>query len=93
MPTHITQVEDRERGRTVLHIRGEMALDDAILIEKIAESAFLDGGQPITIDLADLGLLDSDAAAVLKRLSERPGFEIEGIEIFIQSTINDAERK
>ncbi len=92
MPTHITQVEDTERRRTILHVRGEMALEDAILIEKIAEGAFTDAEHTITIDLADLALLDSDAAAILKRLSERPGFEIEGTEIFLQSIVNHAER-
>jgi hypothetical protein len=36
MPTNITQVEDPERNKTILHVEGEMFLDDALLLEKIA---------------------------------------------------------
>ncbi|MGI8556316.1 MAG: STAS domain-containing protein [Pyrinomonadaceae bacterium] len=91
MPTTITQIEDAERGKTILRIEGEMFLDDAILLEKIALQMRADGVKNLTLDLADLHFLDSDSAPVLKRLEQEHGFEIEGMEFFLQSMINDAE--
>ena len=44
------------------------------------------------IDLADLDFLDSESAAVLKRLVASDGIELNGIEIFLQSAIDLAER-
>lgn len=91
MPTNITQIEDAERGKTILRIEGEMFLDDAILLEKIALQMRADGVKNLTLDLADLHFLDSDSAPVLKRLEQEHGFEIEGMEFFLQSMINDVE--
>ena len=93
MPTNINQTRDDIRGVTVLRVDGEMFLDDAVLIEKIANCIRQETGDTVSIDIADLDLLDSDAAPILKRLAERPGFEIEGMEIFRQSIVDHAERR
>lgn len=69
-----------------------MLLDDAILLEKVAICLTDQNENKIVIDLADLDFLDSDAASVLKRLEDTKGCEIEGIEIFLQSAVNMAER-
>jgi hypothetical protein len=74
MPTNITQIEDMERGRTILRVSGELMLEDAILLEK-------------------MHFMDSDSAQVLKRLEREHGFEIEGLEIFLQTIVNAAENK
>ena len=68
MPTQITQVEDLDRDKTILHVEGEMFLDDAILLEKIALGVRDELGRNITLDLADLDLLDSESAPILKRM-------------------------
>ena len=93
MATHITKSEANEPHRTLLRVTGEMLLDDAILLERIAMDAHDNTGEPVTLDLADLDFLDSESAAVLRRLSERPGFRIEGMEIFLQSVINEVEKR
>jgi len=67
-------------------------LDDALLLEKIAIEMRTDYGTDLTIDLADLDFLDSESAPVLKRLEREHGFKIEGMEIFLQSAIDSAER-
>jgi anti-anti-sigma regulatory factor len=91
MATHITQNEYGEC--TLLSVSGEMLLDDATLLERIAADLHEQTDKPVTIDLADLSFLDSDAAAVLRRLGEHPGFRIEGMEIFLQSVVNEAEKR
>ena len=93
MATQITQVEDLERGKTILRIEGEMLYNDAILLEKIALAMREESGENLTLDLADLDFLDSDSAAVLVRLQREHGFEIEGIEFFLQSVINETEKR
>lgn len=65
---------------------------DASLVEKIAAEARAETGHRIVIDLADLDLLDSEAASVLRRLADREGFSIDGGEIFLQSAVDMAER-
>ena len=92
MPTEIKQIDDDVNGRTILRISGEMLQDDAELIERIAGSIHTETGNQMVIDLADLDFLDSDAASILKHLEENRGFMLEGMEIFLQSAVNDAER-
>lgn len=93
MPTQITQIEDSGRQRTILRVEGDMMLDDALLLEKIALEMRSESGDEIALDLADLDLLDSESAHILKRLTDEHGFEIEGMEIFLQSAVNDVEKK
>ena len=92
MPTNIIQTVDEATNRIILRIEGDMLLEDALLLEKIAVgmSDDVDGG--LTIDLADLDFLDSESAPVLHRLALENGFRIEGMEIFLQSAIDSAER-
>ena len=92
MATQITQIDQPERNRTVLRVEGDMLSDDARLIEKIADCTALETGHSISIDLADLSFMDSDAASVLRKMTERNGVEIEGIEMFLQSAVDMAER-
>ncbi|MBC7901582.1 MAG: hypothetical protein H7070_16185, partial [Saprospiraceae bacterium] len=80
MATTITQSENPETNETVLSIEGEMLLNDALLLEKIALEMQAENGADIAIDLADLDFLDSESAAVLKRLSDKNGFAIRGME-------------
>ena len=90
MPTQITQRESN--GRTYLQVEGDMLLDDALLLERLTEQIREDSGSHVTVDLADLDFLDSDSAPVLKRLETTSGVSIEGLEIFLQSAIDAAER-
>lgn len=90
MPTQITQRESN--GRTYLQVEGDMLVDDALLLERIATDLHDETGTHVAVDLADLGFLDSDSASVLKRLDNHPGISIEGLEIFLQSAIDSAER-
>lgn len=93
MPTHITQIDDNEHQRTVLRVEGDMLLDDALLLERIASDIQTDFDTCVTIDLSDLDFLDSESAAVLRRLDNRIGVRIEGIETFLQTAVNTAEKQ
>lgn len=93
MATNITQIKDAGRGKMILRVEGEMFLDDALLLEKIALQMRAETSKNLTLDLADLDFLDSDSAPVLKRLEREHGFEIEGMEFFLQTIVNEAEHK
>lgn len=93
MPTTITEIEDTERGKRLLRVEGEMTAEDATLLEKIALDMRAQNGQNLTLDLADLDFLDSESAPILKRMVREHGFEIEGIEIFVQTAVNDVENR
>jgi anti-anti-sigma regulatory factor len=90
MPTHITQASD-DNGRMVLRVTGDLLLEDAVLLEKLAAEARADFEGSIAIDLADLDLMDSEAAPVLRRLEAEHGITIVGTEIFLQTVIDDVE--
>lgn len=92
MPTSITQVEDPERNKTILRVEGEMFLDDALLLEKIALGMREEIGRNLTLDLADLDLLDSESAPILRRMERESGFEIEGLQIFLQKVVDETEK-
>ena len=92
MPTTFTELEDPERGKTILRIEGSLMLDDAVLLEKIALDLRASRGRNITLDLADLDFLDSESAPIIKRIEREHGFEVEGIEFFLQTIVNDAEK-
>lgn len=93
MPTNITQIEDTERGKTILRVEGSMTEEDAVLLEKIALNMREEIGRNLTIDLADLNFLDSDGAPILKRLEHEHNFEIEGLMIFLQKAVEENESR
>lgn len=88
----MTEIEDIERGRTVLRIEGSLTQSDAALLERVALELRDERGRNITFDLSDLDFMDSDSAPILRRLVAEHGFEIEGVEFFLQTVVNDAER-
>jgi anti-anti-sigma regulatory factor len=93
MPTNIIQIEDEERGKTILRVEGEMMLQDAILLEKIALGMRVQMDKNLTIDLAELDFLDSESAPVIKRLETEHNFEIEGLMIFLQKAVEENEQR
>jgi anti-anti-sigma regulatory factor len=92
MPTQITQLDDNENGRSVLRVEGQMLHEDATLLSRIARDLADETGRDVTIDIADLDYMDSEAATVLKHLQSSAGFELTGVEILLQNAINEAER-
>lgn len=86
------QVEDLERGKTLLHVEGSLMKEDAVLLEKIVLDLREQLDKNITLDLADLDFLDSESAPILKRLEREHGFELEGLEFFLQKAVAETER-
>lgn len=93
MPTNITQIEDAARGKTVLRVAGSLELADAVLLEKIALDMREKTGKNLTLDFADVYFMDSESAPVVKRLEREHGFEIEGIEYFLQRVVTETEKE
>ena len=92
MPTNIIQTVNEEHGSVTLRVEGDMLLENALLLEKIAIGMRGENFREVVIDVADLDFLDSESAPVLRRLAKEHGFKIEGMEIFLQSAIDSAER-
>ena len=92
MPTQIKQIDNDELGFTIFRIEGDLLIEDANLIGRLALAHHRETGNTITIDLADLDFLDSESAPILKRLVTEHGFEITGTEIFLQTLVNAAEK-
>jgi anti-anti-sigma factor len=92
MATQITQIDLPDKRKTILRVEGDMLHEDAVVLEKLANCIIDESGNTIVIDLADLDFLDSEAASILKRLEDDKGCEIEGVEIFLQSAVDMAER-
>lgn len=93
MATTIKQIEDSETGNIILRVAGSMEFEDAVLLEKIALEMRSELGKILTIDLADLNFLDSESAPILKRIEREHSFIIEGMEIFLQSIVNETEKR
>lgn len=93
MPTEITQKDSPDSEVTILRVSGEMTERDSLILESVADDIKETRGREIVIDLSDLDLLDSEAAPALRRLDERSGVTIEGIDEFIQASIDQAERR
>ena len=92
MPTEIKQIRDEAAGRMILRVSGEMFRDDAVLLAKIAEEVGCETSDALVIDLADLDLLDSEAAHILRHLTKKQGLSIEGTDVLLQNAIDVAER-
>jgi anti-anti-sigma regulatory factor len=92
MATQINQTDDPTRGITTLRVEGELLGDDARLLERIGSAIRAETGNRIVVDVADLDFLDSDAAPALRHLETLDGFSIVGMEIFLQTVVNDVER-
>ncbi len=93
MPTKITELEDTGRAKIVLRVEGELLYHDAILLEKIALDLRNENKKNLTLDLSDLDLLDSEAAPIVKRLERVHGFEIEGLQLFVQKIVTESENR
>ena len=89
MSTLITQVGRPEENLIVLRVEGKLFREDAEILERTC--ADLRGGRPgsaIALDLADLTFFDSESGSVLRRVAERQGVQLYGLQISIQNTIN-----
>lgn len=93
MPTQIKQIDDPARKITIFRVEGDLLVEDANLIGRLALDHQAESGNSITIDLADLDFLDSESAPILLELEREHGFEIIGTEIFLQALVNAAEKR
>lgn len=91
MATNITKKE-LENGRVELLVGGELLDADARLVAKLASEAIDNGALSVIIDVADVDLLDSDSAPILRDLERDPRISLRGIEIFLQYAVSEAER-
>ena len=92
MPTQITQIDDPDRGMTVLRVEGQIVRDDAVLLARLARGLNDASHDHVAIDVADADFIDSEAASILKDLQTSYCIELTGIETLLQNAINEVER-
>ena len=92
MPTQITQIDDAGGARTTLRVAGSLTLADAELLARICASMREQHATEITLDLSDLSFLDSESAAVLARLKRQHDVALDGVHLFVQQVIDQAEQ-
>lgn len=91
MATKITKIDDPTLTTTTLRVEGELMMNDARLIARLVND-LTNVGVSVRLDLADIDLIDSDAASILRGLERDGKLAIEGVEIFLQHAIDAAER-
>ena len=92
MPTQIRQVDDPDRDITILRVDGQVLVEDALVLVRIARDLRESTGRGVAIDLADVDFLDSETAPILKELQSSEGVELAGVELLLQNAINEVER-
>jgi hypothetical protein len=93
MPTQIRQVDDPDRDVTILRVDGQVLVEDALVLVRIARDLRENTGRGVAIDLADVDFLDSETAPILKELQSEEGVELTGVELLLQNAINEVERQ
>lgn len=93
MPTQIKQIRDEARNATILRIEGEILRDDAVLIKTLVDELLETPMENVVVDLADLDYLDSEGGHILSNLASLNRVSLEGIEIFLQTAVNEVERQ
>lgn len=92
MATQINQIDDERNGITILRVDGELLGEDAQLLERIALQINESTGNHVVIDLADLRFMDSEAAPIVRKMENEGAFSVQGLEIFLQTVVNEVER-
>ena len=80
-----------EDGEIALKVEGTLHRRDAELLERICRDLTNQTGKRITLELSDLGFLDSESAAVLCLLKRDLGVCLEGLHLFIEKVVELAE--
>lgn len=90
MTIRITQIDNEKRDLTMLRVEGKMHLADAEIVEQVFEDFRKQSGRKMEIDLTSISFIDSDSAAVLKRIEKR-GASLTGLDFFIRQVIETHE--
>lgn len=83
MTVRITQI-DEDKDLTVLKVEGRLAAEDAAMLTWIL--ARLEAGEAVAVDLSGVTFIDSEGAAIVRRLEQR-GASLIGIDFFVRSVI------
>ena len=90
MAIRITQIDDEKRKLAILRLEGKLRLADAEIVEQIFDEIQGQNNRNIEIDLTSISFIDSDSAAVLKRI-ENGGARLTGLDFFIRQVIETPE--
>lgn len=90
MTIRITQIDDEKRDLTILRVEGKLHLADAEIVEQVFEDCGRQNGRKIEIDLKAISFINSDSAAILRRI-ENEGAVLTGLDFFIRQVIETHE--
>lgn len=86
MTIRITQIDSEKRKRTILRVEGKLHEADAEIVEQTFENIRNRNGRKIEIDLTAISFINSDSAAVLRRIEKR-GAMLTGLDFFVRQVI------
>jgi anti-anti-sigma regulatory factor len=90
MTVKITQIDEERMDKTILKIEGKLTNGDAEILEQTVDELAASGQDEFEIDLSGITFINSESAAVLKRL-EQKGATLTGQDFFIQKVIETYE--
>lgn len=90
MTVRITQIIDEKRVRAVLRVEGKLHDGGAEILEKVFDEIRSQSNREIDIDIAGVSFIDTNGAAVLKRI-EAKGAVLSGLDFFIEKVIETYE--
>ncbi len=90
MTIRITQIDDEKRELAILRLEGKLHLADAEIVAQVFDEIQRQNNRKIEIDLASISFVDSDSAAILKRI-ENCGARLTGLDFFIRQVIEMPE--
>lgn len=90
MTIRITKIDDEQRKRKIIRVEGKLHLSDAEIVEQVFEAVRGQRERKIELDLTAISFIDSDAAAVLRRI-EAGGAILTGLDFFAREVIETPE--
>lgn len=90
MTIRITKIVDEKRESAILRLEGKLHFADAEILEREFDEIQAQNDRKIDIDLTSISFIDSDSAAVLKRIENR-GARLTGLDFFIRQVIETPE--
>ncbi len=95
-PVSVGELEELQPGclegkEILLKVEGTLYLKDTELLERICRDIGARTGCPVTLDLENIGFLDSESASVLCRMKREQGVKLEGLHLFIAKVVELTE--
>ena len=90
MPVIISKTFSNADDTVTFRLAGEGLAVDVPVLRQVIDEALAEG-HAVVIDIADLDLMDGEAASLLRRYELDPSIRLIGREIFLQNAVDDVD--